>query len=163
MRSFCSFQLASMRSRGTATVIAAGNSNSSTGVSYPACMSRAVVVGNATLTSATGRPAVLGGRAGASNSNRLVDLWAPGTDICSAVPTSLDVDGTRDGADCSWYGTSMAAPQVSGAFAVLKAARPSYSVNQSLSAFVRNGLAITDSRNGVTRSMVNVANAVYYG
>ena len=155
--------ITALRSRGTATVISAGNGNSSTGVGYPACMSSAVVVGNATLTSATGRPAVLGGTTGGSNSNRLVDLWAPGTDICSAVPTTLDDDGTKDGVDCTWYGTSMAAPQVAGAFAVLKAARPSYTVDQELSAFVRNGLSITDSRNGITRSMVSISNAVYYG
>jgi subtilisin family serine protease len=155
--------ITALRSRGTATVIAAGNSNSSTGVSYPACMSRAVVVGNTTLTSATGVPAVLGGATGGSNSSSLVDLWAPGTDICSAVPTTLDRDGTADGVDCSYYGTSMAAPQVTGSFAVLRAARPSYTVDQELSAFVRNGFAVTDSRNGLRRSMVNVANAVYYG
>ncbi|GAA1941476.1 subtilisin family serine protease [Marmoricola bigeumensis] len=155
--------ISALRSRGTATVISAGNSNSSVGIGYPACMSRAVVVGNATLTSASGVPAVLGGTTGGSNSSSLVDLWAPGTDICSAVPTTLDKDGTRDGVDCSYYGTSMAAPQVTGAFAVLKAARPSYSVDQELTAFARNGYGITDSRNGVRRAMVDLANAVYYG
>ncbi len=155
--------ITALRARGTATVVSAGNGNSTTGIGYPACMSRAVVVGNATLTSASGVPAVLGGTTGGSNSNALVDLWAPGTDICSAVPTVLDNDGTKDGVDCSWYGTSMAAPQVAGSFAVLKAARPSYTVDQELSAFVRNGFGITDSRNGVRRSMVSVSNAVYYG
>jgi subtilisin family serine protease len=155
--------ITALRARGTATVIAAGNSNSAAGVSSPACMSSAVVVGNATLTSATGVPAVLGGVSGGSNSSPLVDLWAPGTDICSAVPTSLDADGVVDGVDCSYYGTSMAAPQVAGAFAVLKAARPAYTVDQSLSAFVRNGLSLTDSRNNITRSLLSVSNAVYYG
>jgi subtilisin len=155
--------ITALRSRGTATVVAAGNGNSATGVSKPACMSSAIVVGNATLTSATGVPAVLGGVYGGSNSSSLVDLWAPGTDICSAVPTNLDNDGSADGVDCTYYGTSMAAPQVTGSFAVLKAARPSYTVNQELSAFVRNGFAITDARNGIRRSMVDVASAVYYG
>lgn len=155
--------ITALRSRGTATVIAAGNGNSATGVSSPACMSRAVVVGNATLAGTTGSPAVLGGVRGGSNSSGLVDLWAPGTDICSAVPSWLDRDGTVDGVDCSYFGTSMAAPQVTGAFAVLKAARPTYSVNESLGALQRNGRAITDSRNGVTRSMISIARAVYYG
>jgi hypothetical protein len=155
--------ITALRARGTATVISAGNGNSTSGIGYPACMSRAVVVGNATLTSATGVPAVLGGVMGGSNSTSLVDLWAPGTDICSAVPTRLDKDGTVDGVDCTYYGTSMAAPQVAGSFAVLKAARPSYTVDQGLSAFVRNGLGITDSRNGLRRSMVSISNAVYYG
>jgi subtilisin len=155
--------ITALRSRGTATVIAAGNSNSASGVSSPACMSSAVVVGNATLTGATGVPAVLGGVRGGSNSSSLIDLWAPGTDICSAVPTSLDGDGVADGVDCSYYGTSMAAPQVTGAFAVMKAARPTYTVSQSLSALQRNGRAITDTRNAITRSMISVSNAVFYG
>lgn len=155
--------ITALRARGTATVISAGNGNSIRGIGWPACNSRAVVVGNATLTP-RGVPAVLGGVRGGSNSTSLVDLWAPGTDICSAVPTRLDrLDGTADGVDCTYYGTSMAAPQVAGSFAVLKAARPSYTVNQSLSAFVRNGLGITDSRNGIRRSMVSISNAVYYG
>jgi hypothetical protein len=140
-------------------VISAGNDGSATGIGFPACISTAVAVGNATLTSASGVPAVYSG----SNSNSLVDLWAPGTDICSAVPTTLDSDGTSDGVNCTYVGTSMAAPQVAGAFAVLHAARPSYTVGQEVSAFARNGYAITDSRNGVRRAMVDVATAVYYG
>ena len=155
--------VSALRARGTATVIAAGNDDSSTSISAPACISSAVVVGNATLTSATGTPAVLAKVWGGSNSNSLVDLWAPGTDICSAVPVSLDFDGKADGVDCTKYGTSMATPQVTGAFAVMKAAWPTYTVSQSLTALVRNGLAITDSRNGITRSMISISNAVYYG
>lgn len=63
------------------------------------------------------------------------------------MPTFLDSDGTADGVDCSYYGTSVTAPQVAGAFAALNAARPAYTVNQNLGALRRNGLAITDSRN----------------
>ncbi len=154
--------ISSLRSRGTATVIAAGNGNSATGVGYPACISTAVVVGNATQNS-SGVLSVLGGVTGGSNSSSLVDLWAPGTDICSAVPTNLDSDGVPDGVDCSYYGTSMAAPQVAGAFAVLKAARSTYTVNQSLAALQRQGVALTDTRNNVTRSSIRISNAVYYG
>src|SRR5437773_4119184 len=70
------------------TVIAAGNDNSAAGVSWPACISTAVVVGNTTLTAASGGvDAVFGGGFGGSNSSRLVDVLTPGTDICSAVPT----------------------------------------------------------------------------
>lgn len=39
-----------------------------------------------------------------SHSSPLVDLWAPGADICSAVPVGLDRDGTADGVDCSHDG-----------------------------------------------------------
>lgn len=155
--------VSALRSRGTATVISAGNGNSAQGISYPACFSSAVVVGNSTLTGTNGGPAVLGGIAGGSNSSVLVDLWAPGTDICSAVPPALDADGRVDGISCGYTGTSMAAPQVAGAFAVLKSARSWYTVDQSLTALRRNGTALRDSRNNVVRSLISISNAVYYG
>ncbi len=145
------------------TVISSGNGNSAVGVSWPACISWAVVVGNTTLTAASGGvDAVFGGGSGGSNSSSLVDVLAPGTDICSAVPSFLDADGW----DCGWYGTSMAAPQVAGAMAVLTQKRQAATVDQLVTALQRSGstggVAVTDSRNNVTRTRINVANAVYY-
>jgi len=147
------------------TVISSGNGDSAVGVSWPACISSAVVVGNTTLTATSGGvDAVFGGGSGGSNSSALVDLLAPGTDICSAVPTFLVASGW----DCGWYGTSMAAPQVAGAMAVLTQKRPSATVDQLVTALQRSGstggVAVTDTRPGtkVTRTRINVANAVYY-
>ena len=146
------------------TVIAAGNNDNAFGVSWPACISYAVVVGNTTLTASSGGvDAVFGGGSGGSNMSSLVDVLAPGTDICSAVPTFLKANGW----DCGWFGTSMAAPQVAGAMAVLTQKRPAATVDQLVAALQKagptGGVSVTDSRgNNITRTRINVANAIYY-
>jgi hypothetical protein len=164
MRDLGGWMTALKRDYGTTTVVSSGNDNFTNGVSAPACLSAAVVVGNSTLTTA-GVDAVFGGAGvSGSNSSPLVDLLAPGTDICSAVPTALDVrDGVRDGIGCDWYGTSMAAPQVAGAFAVLRQVRPTYTSDQIRAALSRNGVAVQDSRNGVVRTRIAIGSAAYYG
>lgn len=149
------------------TVISSGNDNASAGVTWPACISTAVVVGNTTMTAATGGlDAVFGNVSVGSNSSSLVDLLAPGTDICSAFPVGLDNDGRADGWRCDWTGTSMAAPHVAGAIAVLTQKRPTATVDQFVAALQKagatGGVTVTDSRNGLSRTRINVANAVYY-
>jgi subtilisin family serine protease len=91
--------------KGIATVVAAGN-ESFAGASYPACVSSAVAVG-----ANDGRDAI----ADFSNRSALLDLFAPGVDIDSSVP---------DNQTAVHSGTSMAAPHVAGALAVMKAAAP---------------------------------------
>ena len=76
-------------------VISSGNDNYSNMVGSPACNSNAISVGNTTLSG--NLDAVFGNTKYGSNSNSTLDLLAPGTDICSAVPTAFDgYDGTRD-------------------------------------------------------------------
>lgn len=151
-----------LRDYGTATVISSGNDNYYNGVSMPACISSAITVGNTTRTSAAGVDAVLGYTPAGSNSGPQVDILATGTDICSAVPTALDVDGVKDGIDCSYYGTSMAAPQVAGAIAVMRQSRPTASVATILSALQRRGVAVSDDRNGLVRARLQLDSAVRY-
>jgi subtilisin family serine protease len=146
-------------------VISSGNDNYSNMVSSPACNSNAISVGNTTLSG--NLDAVYGNISNGSNSNATLDLLAPGTDICSAVPTSLDVnDNAKDGWACGWIGTSMAAPHVAGALAILTQKRPTATVAQLLAALQRSGstggVAVTDSRNNITRTRIRVDNAVYY-
>jgi len=145
-------------------VVSSGNDNYMNAVGSPACNSTAISVGNTTVVS--GADAVYGYAANGSNSNATLDLLAPGTDICSAVPKAIDYDGRADGWTCGWIGTSMAAPQVSGAIAILTQKRPTATVAQLQAALSRSGstggVAVTDSRNNVTRTRINVANAVYY-
>jgi subtilisin family serine protease len=99
---------------GIATVGASGNGDDRNGIGRPSCSSNVISVGNTTKTS-SGKDAVYGNIEGGSNSNTTLDLLAPGTDVCSAIPRSLETDGTRDGIDCDAIGTSMAAPHVAGA------------------------------------------------
>lgn len=149
-----------LKSVGIMTVISSGNDNSSTQVRHPACISNVVSVGNTTLDT-SGYDAVYGNVTGGSNSNATLDLLAPGTDICSAVPTWLDNDGTKDGVACGYIGTSMAAPHVAGAAAVLRAARPSATVDQLVTSMRLSGPAVYDSRNGVSRVRINVYVALF--
>ena len=151
---------------GIATTVSSGNDNSATGTRRPSCIANAISVGNTTVDTA-GSDAVYGYVSGGSNSNTTVDLLAPGTDICSAVPANLDNDGNADGVGCGWIGTSMAAPHVAGAIAVARAFRPGLTgtaatVDSIQSALQRSGTAVTDSRNSITRTRIHVANLLYY-
>ena len=65
-----------------------------------------------------------------SNANPAVDLSAPGESIMTAVPASLDEDGTQDGYQ-RLNGTSFSAPMVSAAVAWVRAARPDLSPDQA--------------------------------
>ncbi|MGV9379645.1 S8 family peptidase [Nonomuraea sp. NPDC003707] len=109
---------------GVATVIAAGNNGYTDAVSAPACVSSAVAVGSVTDEDAV---------SGFSNRGTLLDLFAPGTGIVSSVP------GDRW---ASMSGTSMAAPHVAGAFAVMRQAFPGQPVGELESALESTGKSI---------------------
>lgn len=110
---------------GVATVVAAGNNGYTDAVGAPACVSSALVVGSTTdddqLSSFTNR-------------GPLLDLLAPGTGIVSSVPG----DGYA-----AKNGTSMAAPHVTGALAILRQAHPDQSVIQLQSLLRTTGKPIT--------------------
>jgi len=101
---------------GVSTVVAAGNQGRSTGVSSPACIPGVIAVG--ALDDASGQVASF------SNDGPQVDVLAPGVFICSSVPAGSAggaCPAPNGGAMRSISGTSMAAPAVTGAIAVLRA------------------------------------------
>ena len=116
-----------------ATVISAGNNSYAEGVGRPACISTAITVGSTTDP----------GDVVASTSNRgaLLDLFAPGVSITSSVPNNTYA---------VFNGTSMAAPHVTGAWAVLREAFPTESVAQILARLQTTGVPIT---NGTSNSV----------
>src|SRR5262249_23061933 len=124
----------SLRSIGIATVIASGNNGSSTGISFPACISTAVSVGS---TDDGSGGTVADQISSFSNSASFLSLLAPGRLINSSVP---------GGGFQNLAGTSMAAPHVTGAWGILKSKSPSATVDQILAALTSSGLPITDSR-----------------
>ena len=115
--------------RGAVVVAAAGNEyEDGNPVSYPAAYPDAIAVG-ASTSSRT--------RASFSNTGSYVDLAAPGTSILAPCPVGADICSTTS-AYSRLSGTSMAAPFVSAAAALLKASRPEASVAQ-----IRDWLAST--------------------
>lgn len=128
-----------LKSAKIATVIAAGNDGLNGAVTFPGCISAAVTVG------ATAKSDVI---AGFTNYATFVDLMAPGQDIRAAIP----------GGYATKSGTSMAAPHVAGAFAILKQAKPTATVKEIQDALFCTGKKV--SRAGITRSRIDVLAAL---
>jgi subtilisin family serine protease len=116
-----------LRSVGIATVIAAGNDGYLNAVSEPACISAAISVG------ATDDDDEI---AGFSNAAAFLSLWAPGVAIRAPLYGSNGLVPAS--------GTSMATPHVAGAWATLRQAAPSASVEEILSVLQDTGLRIPD-------------------
>jgi subtilisin len=139
-----------LRAANIATVVASGNEGFTDGIAFPSCISTAVSVGS------TGD-----GSGGAtvdvvslfSNSVSFLSLLAPGAVINSSVTPGTGFENLE--------GTSMAAPHVAGAFALLKEAGPSLTVTQMLSALQSTGLAVLDARNGITKPRIRILDALF--
>jgi subtilisin len=136
--------IANLRSVGIPTVTASGNDGEPDAISFPACVTGAVSVGSVDKTDEVSY---------FSNISPLLSLLAPGGSILSSVP----------GGDFAVFdGTSMAAPHVAGAWAILKQATPNATVDQLLSKLQQTGVPITDTRygTGLTKPRINVAGAM---
>lgn len=133
-----------LRSIGIATVVASGNGGITNGISFPACFSSAISVGSTDDGSVSTTVDTV---SDFSNSASFLKLLAPGRWINSSVP---------GGGFENFPGTSMAAPHVTGAWAILKSKVPSATVDQVLQALTSTGLPVTDSRNGITKPRIKV-------
>ena len=131
-----------LRSVGIATVVASGNAAFGDRLSAPACISSAISVGNTTKADQV---------ATSSNSAYFLSLLAPGTSISSSVP---------GGGFDSLTGTSMAAPHVAGAWAILKQRAPAATVDEVLHALQTTGLPIVDPFNSVSTPRIQVFQAL---
>lgn len=106
-----------LRSVNIATVIASGNDGFKSALGGPACISSAISVGS---TGDGSGPVSLDFVDPRSNSASFLNLLAPGNLILSSVP---------GGGLENFRGTSMAAPHIAGAWAVLKSRQPTATVS----------------------------------
>jgi subtilisin family serine protease len=127
-----------LRSVGIATVISSGNSGFFDGLGEPGCISSAVSVGSTTKADVIST---------FSNTASFLSLLAPGESITSSLP---------GGSFGALSGTSMAAPHVAGAWAVIKSGRPEASVSQVLAALQSTGTLITEQRSGFAFARIQV-------
>ena len=137
-----------LRSAGIATVISAGNANgflgifgSSNALSAPACISSAVSVSSTTKSDEISF---------FSNRASFLSMMAPGQSILSSVP---------GGGYAVLDGTSMAAPHVAAAFALLRSLKPSASVGDIVEALRETGRGITDSATGAVYPRIQIVEA----
>lgn len=141
--------VANLRSAGIATVIASGNEGYRNAMSFPACLSKAVSVGAVSDSDwgpcGDGRPTATDTVTCYSNGASFLSLLAPGSKITSSVP-----GGGYD----SWDGTSMAAPHVAGAWAVMRQKHPNAPVSEVLAAFQASGKPVADTRVATRRPIV---------
>lgn len=136
---------AQLRADGIAVVVASGNDGSIKGIDFPACISTAVSVG--AVSDGDWGPCSIGSTepvttaadkvACYSNASRVLSLLAPGSAITSALP---------GGGYGTLHGTSMAAPHVAGAFALLRSHAPDADVEKLLSTLRETGRKVVDYR-----------------
>ena len=137
-----------LRAAGIATVSSSGNGGFADALSAPACISTVVSVGSTTDGTFDGLADRI---SDFTNVASFLTLLAPGEWVTSSVP---------GGSFATYRGTSMAAPHVTGAWAVLKSRAPSASVAGILAALGSTGLGVADSRSGLVKPRINVSAAV---
>ncbi|MGW0551505.1 proprotein convertase P-domain-containing protein [Streptomyces altiplanensis] len=129
-------------SAGVATITASGNNGLSGSVNSPACVSSAIAVGSSNDDDEA---------SSFSNRGALLDFFAPGNGIISSVP-----GGSYDSMD----GTSMAAPHVAGAFAVLRQKYPAKSITELETLLKSTGTTVTDTDTGISVPRIDIGKAI---
>lgn len=121
-----------------AVIAASGNDGFTDSMSIPACISSIISVGNTETGKYAGT--VLDRVRSTSNTAPFLDLFAPGQIIESAV---------NNAAYGAKGGTSMAAPHVAGAWALIRQKYPNAPVVTVLQMLQDTGVQITDTRNNI--------------
>ncbi|MCR9095370.1 MAG: S8 family serine peptidase [bacterium] len=130
-----------LRDAGIVTVAAGGNDGLVDALTSPACIGQVIGVGATTLADDV---------PGFSNSIDLLTMLAPGSSIESAA---------NGGGTSRVGGTSMAAPHVAGAIAVLRQRHPAATPAEIENALVLSGTPVYDPRGDVTLPRLDVQGA----
>lgn len=150
-----------LRARGVVVAVSSGNQASSQTMGMPACMDEVLSVGATydragafdftTAFGCTDAAGTVDGVACFSNSSPSLDLLAPGAVIQSSRP---------GGSTAQLAGTSMAAPHVAGAVALMQQAGGRLPPPQIADLLRVTGTPLYDPRNGVVVPRLDVARAV---
>lgn len=136
-----------LRDAGVATVAVSGNDGSCHSLEAPGCISSTISVGAIDNSDQ---------EAGFNDwQYSMLDLLAPGVDIVSSVPDSPTL--------CKYMsGTSMAAPQITGAWAILKQKDPSATVSDILYALESTGVPVHSLCSGIDdyKPTINIEGAL---
>jgi hypothetical protein len=144
-----------LQAQNVAVVIAAGNGQFRGASSWPGCLAEPISVASTAIEDTVAWYSnVSAGR---------TDLFAPGGD--SATPGGAIIAASADGAGVNTVvfeakeGTSMAAPTVTGAWALVRQINPTMNVDSVLNMFQTEGVSVTDGRSGgsVTKPRLNLA------
>ncbi|MCP4896806.1 MAG: S8 family serine peptidase [bacterium] len=162
--------LAQLEDVGVSVFASSGNDGCSDGQAFPACMSNVVSVG-AVFDDDLGGLGFSGETAclpeGCTNTTTAADMIAcysnSGTYLDILAPSHFANTPTLGGGyDTQFGGTSAAAPYAAGVAAQIFGLRPNTNPADLLAAFKATGNAITDTRNGITRSRVEAVLAYQF-
>ena len=128
-----------LEAMGIPSTVATGNSGAVGGVGLPACVSNAIAVTASDLDDDI---------ADFSNRGPTVELAAVGADEGNGAGNPMDIEGNP--VSDQWAGTSFAAPQVAGAFALLPDEYPKASVRQLLAHLRSTGVPADDPDSAAT-------------
>jgi subtilisin family serine protease len=149
--------ISTLRSRGVLIAASSGNQSSVVGTTLPACMGDVLGVGATYDAPANPQPvcetaADRDDMACFTNSSDAIDLVAPGAVITAAA---------RGGGFTTMSGTSMAAPHVAGALALMQqVSAGTVTADQAESILKTTGRPIIDPRNGLAFPRLDVAAAI---